>query len=115
MADFGNLYLVRLYNENESFFKIGTSVHKYCRFHQIIKKGYEVEIIYMLLKIDFMKAYEWETSLHCIFSKQKYYPNIKFGGYTECYCDIDIDYYKFLIKDISHRDVIENYKIKYYY
>jgi hypothetical protein len=91
-----NLYLIRLFNNNESFFKIGTSVHKYCRFYEIMKAGYEVEITYMVLHLNCYDAWYLEKHLQSIFPK--YYPLVKFGGYTECVKSIDLDKYKYIIQ-----------------
>ena len=43
-----NLYLIKVSDDKESFYKIGNSVHRYCRFYEIMKSGYDVEIIYMI-------------------------------------------------------------------
>ena len=87
-----NLYLIKVYNETESFYKIGTTVHRYCRFYEIMKSGYEIVIIHMVFGIDCYKAWEAETYMQSIFSSYK--PLIRFGGYTECFEDINILDYK---------------------
>jgi len=106
-----NLYLIKLSDENESFYKIGTTVHKYCRFYEIMKHGYDVEIIYMLFNLEFYKALEAESYLQSIF--QSYTPLKKFGGYTECFLHININTYKSEIHKIfdSYSKNIENLPI----
>jgi len=106
-----NVYLIKLSNEKESFYKIGVTVHKYCRFYEIMKSGYSVEIVYMAMKLEFYDAQNLESYLQRIY--ESYRPKIKFGGYTECFKHIDIENYKeklngFLKQNYSY---IENLKI----
>lgn len=83
----GNIYLVRVYNAVESFYKIGITVHRYCRFYEIMKSGYSIDIVYMGMGYDYMKALSAEQHLHSIFDI--YYPKAKFGGYRECFSCVD--------------------------
>lgn len=108
-----NIYLVKLWNDEESFYKIGASCHKYSRFYQLMKFGYKAEIVYMPLKLDFYEAYNLESYLQSKFSESSYSPNIKFGGYTECFKDIDIGEYKqAVINQIRHPfNYLENLEI----
>jgi len=88
----GNLYLIELWDKNERFFKIGITVHRYCRFYEIMKSGYSVRIIYMLFRLDYLTALKAESYLQSIF--ESYTPLKCFGGHTECFSGIDIDEYK---------------------
>ena len=108
-----NVYLIELRNNKENFYKIGTTVHKYCRFYQIMKRGYDADIIYMALGLDMLDAYDIESKLGTIFHLHSYMPLIKFGGYTECYQGIDIECFKGALKSMIHTDfeVIENYPL----
>lgn len=106
-----NLYLIKLENENESFYKIGLSVHRYCRFYQLMKHGYRATIIYMVMGIDCYVAFYEESRLQSLF--QRYMPKKKFGGYCECFKDIDIEDYK---NKVSHlipqsKEIVENLEI----
>lgn len=106
-----NLYLIKLENQHESFYKIGTSVHRYCRFYQIMKHGYSATITYMLMGLDFYDAINTETQLQGLF--KRYIPKIKFGGYCECFKDINIEDYK---NKVSHlipqsKEIVENLEI----
>jgi hypothetical protein len=82
------LYLIKLYNDKETFFKIGISVHKYCRFYQLMKFGYKCKIIYMLCGNDYSQFLLLEEYLHLEYSSKSYNPMTKFGGYRECYINI---------------------------
>lgn len=106
-----NLYLIELWNNNERFFKIGTTVHKYYRFYEIMKHGYRVNIVYMLIGLDFNDAINAERRLQSIF--ESYTPKQKFGGYTECFKIINLDYYKNQIKNLqkTSSEIIENLEI----
>ena len=106
-----NVYLIKLSNDNEEFYKIGTTVHRYCRFYEIMKSGYEVEIIYMIHGLDWTKALDAESYLQSKFIR--YHPLVKFGGYTECFRDINILTYKKIIHSIisNYTEITINKKI----
>jgi hypothetical protein len=110
-----NVYLVKLWNEEESFYKIGVSCHKFSRFYQLMKFGYKAEIVFMTLRLDSYLAYDLESYLQDEFSSFSYLPKVKFGGYTECFQDLDIEKYKSLIiKNIPHPfDYLERLEISW--
>lgn len=101
-----NLYLIRVYNDEETFYKIGSTVHRYCRFYEIMKAGYQVDIVYMIMGLDFYKCYEMEAALQLYFSYLSYETNVKFGGHTECFLDIDIDIYKELVSGVEYKELM---------
>ena len=106
-----NIYLIKLKDKKEEFYKIGLSVHRYCRFYEIMKLGYNIEIIYMIFGIEFYEAMSAEMKLHQLFDP--YIPLKKFGGYTECFSHIDIKYYKQMLFSFitSYTEITENLKI----
>lgn len=107
-----NLYLIKISDDKESFYKIGNSVHRFCRFYEIMKSGYEIEIVYMIFNLDFHISYGYETLLQNHFSDKSYKTLKKFGGYLECFKDIDIDEYKSIVsKIITDNEITENLKI----
>lgn len=68
----------------------------------------------MVFKIDFHEAINAEGALHQYF--EQYIPNIKFGGYTECFSEVNLRKYKSLLsKLISHKsyEVTTNLKISW--
>lgn len=76
------LYKIKLFNNNECFYKIGittTSINN--RLKQI---PYNVEII-ELINTNLYDGYYQEQQLHEELSQFKYYPQIKFGGKNECF------------------------------
>lgn len=110
-----NLYLIVLSNEDESFYKIGTSVHRYCRFYQIMKHGYRCTIKYMLMGLDCYEAMDTESRLQSLFRFYSYRPKTKFGGHTECFKYIDIEDYK---SEISHliqksKEIVEDLEVSW--
>lgn len=107
----GNVYLIRLYNDKESFFKIGITVHRYCRFYEIMKSGYKVDIVCMFMGIEYLKALYLESSLKSIFNP--YLPKIKFGGYTECFKSVDITSFKNEFQSVEYNEVVENLSISW--
>lgn len=108
-----NLYLIKLKSEQECFYKIGTTVHRYCRFYELMKSGYKIEIIYMVMGINFREAFNAERELQGLFNP--YTPLKKFGGYRECFSSIDIDLYKSKISQLitSHTEIVNNLEISW--
>jgi len=108
-----NLYLIHLKSEKEQFFKIGTTVHRYCRFYELMKPGYQIKIIHMVFGIEFYEALNAEVKLHKLF--KSYDPLKKFGGYRECFSSVDIDFYKEKINELitSYSEITENLEISW--
>ena len=79
------LYVLRLYNNSESFIKIGitfTSIHK--RF--VSKLPYDYEILTFIEgSAEFI--FEEEKRLHNLLKGNKYIPKLRFGGMYECYIE----------------------------
>ena len=76
------LYKIKLFNNNECFYKIGittTSINN--RLRQI---PYTAEII-ELINTNLYDGYYQEQKLHEELYQFKYQPQIKFGGKNECF------------------------------
>lgn len=108
-----NIYLIKLYNDQEQFYKIGTTVHRFCRFYQIMKAGYNADIIYMVLGVDFTEALNAENTLQQLF--KPYTPLKKFGGHRECFSHIDVDQYKKYLHGLisNYSEITENLEISW--
>jgi hypothetical protein len=108
-----NIYLIKLFNQHEEFYKIGITVHKHSRFYSLMKFGYKAIIIYMLLGIEPYTAWKYESYLQSFFFKNRYLPKIKFGGRFECFVNIDTNKYKYLCRNITPQErlIIENIEI----
>lgn len=108
-----NVYLIKLKSKEEEFFKIGTTVHRYCRFYEMMKYGYDIEIVYMLFGIDIYEAWDAEKKLQSLF--KSYTPLKKFGGCKECFDYIDVIIYKHKLKNMvtSYTEITENLKISW--
>lgn len=108
-----NLYLIEVSNDSERFYKIGVTVHRYCRFYEIMKVYPNVTIKYMIIGLEFDTAYRHESLLHNLF--EPYKPKKHFGGYTECFSDINIDTFKNLVLSIinSNNTIVENLEISW--
>lgn len=82
--DLDYLYIIRMYNENESFIKIGRSFSPPRRF-QVLRKKYEIEELYLesgMHKDIWLK----ESMLHEKYTVYHYTPLIPFkGGVFECF------------------------------
>ena len=83
----GTLYIIRCFNENEEFYKIGiTSMTVKQRFRAKQLLPYNYEIIYQLHvnpKIVFNK--EKTIKNYILKHNMQYKPSISFGGETECF------------------------------
>jgi len=76
------LYKIKLFNDNECFYKIGittTTINN--RFRQI---PYNIEII-ELINTNLYDGYYQEKQIHEELSQFKYIPQIEFGGKNECF------------------------------
>ncbi len=90
-------YVLKVYNENEEFIKIGiTSKTVKNRYANL--KDYKYEII-KIIEGDASKVYDLEKSLLKKLKLCKYLPNLPFEGWTECF-------------NIVYLDKIINYEIQ---
>jgi hypothetical protein len=78
-------YIIKCWNENETFYKIGRTFvpikRRFCNF------PYNYEII-KIFEGEAEEMYDLETKLKHINKDKKYFPTIKFGGDKECYRDL---------------------------
>ena len=93
------VYLIKCYDENEEFYKIGkTFLGTKIRF-----KGKKL-MPYNFTEVDFYKGsageiYDLEVELHRKYKDYKYKPDFWFAGYTECYKT-----------DLPIEEIIKNYE-----
>ena len=86
------LYIIRCFNENESFYKIGiTCKDLKTRLGHRSQLPYNYEIIKVIESKDSDYIFSLERKLHKQNKQFKYKPQIYFDGYTECF----INYLKF--------------------
>ncbi len=84
------LYVIRCWNDEEEFYKIGRTFQTLKnRFKTKFYMPYDYEIIFIEKSEDSDYIYKKERKLHKLNKNNKYTPNIKFGGYTECFSNID--------------------------
>lgn len=84
----GTLYLVKIFDNEEVFLKLGITSHSVThRFRSNIGKCYNYEVVYEVSSTDGDKIYNAEKQLLRKFSDFKYNPKIKFEGYTECFVE----------------------------
>lgn len=79
------LYMIRLYNEEESFYKIGlttkTTEQRYKYFN--LECNYKVEILYEE-KCSLYEAWQREQQILRLNHQYKYRPKQTFRGFTKC-------------------------------
>jgi hypothetical protein len=82
------VYTIRCWNDKEEFFKIGlTTKELKRRFGSVRDMPYKYELI-KSEKLNLYEAVYREKELHNINKDNQYTPNIKFGGYDECFSKI---------------------------
>lgn len=90
------VYISELYNDNESFYKIGRTFLKTDRRFRAIRLSYDYKILHEFVSSDAKFICELENELKAANKHNKYVPNIIFEGMYECFSKVDdID----LIKD----------------
>lgn len=77
----GFIYLVNLYDDQESFYKIGISKNHPRKRLYDISRFYKISIIFQR---DGPLDKLFDIEQHILNSFEKYIPNKKFGGHTEC-------------------------------
>lgn len=78
------LYLIRCFNEEEEFYKIGKTLKKINKRFVKSNLPYKFEtVFYYEQEAGFI--WDLEVELHRKYKKQHYLPKLKFAGYTECY------------------------------
>lgn len=86
-----NLYLLFITSPLESFYKIGITKSFKERYSDLVHQlgsDYVVSTLYTV-KAEAGLIWDLETKLHQIYYSSKYKTNFKFGGYTECFSNID--------------------------
>lgn len=104
------LYVVKLQNDNELFYKIGVTKHSLqIRFGktQFSKLPYQYEEIF-IYETNMYDGTYLERVLHEYNKHNKYNPLIKFGGHTECFSKIDLDFIIKFVHDYKRSDLIGN-------
>ncbi len=85
LSETATLYLISVYNNEESFYKIGKTINEVKkRFPCKEKLPYNYTII-KEYKSNIEEIYDLEIELHRKYKDFKYLPKINFKGYTECY------------------------------
>lgn len=80
------VYLVRLFNSDESFVKIGFTKDPLEKRMYMID-GYNFEEIGVIDSLSYVHAVFLERSLHARLRMCKYEPSIKFDGFGECFSE----------------------------
>lgn len=82
------VYIIKCYNDNESFYKIGrTYTTTKTRFRSFI---YKYEIIKEFIFNTAKEAFDYESKLKREHKKFKYIPMMRFDGKSECFSKINL-------------------------
>jgi hypothetical protein len=80
------LYVIRVYNEGESFYKLGITFNLSARFARL-KTCYKWRTVARFSSWNAGLVFDLEQRLHAEFSAPSYAPTADFGGKTECYSE----------------------------
>lgn len=93
------LYIIKCFDDDESFFKIGiTSRGLNRRFSSNKYIKYNYESLYEAY-INLYDAAVIESKLHKLYERHSYTPLKRFGGWTECFSEINLDEIKRIIDE----------------
>jgi hypothetical protein len=82
------LYVVRVYNEGEAFYKVGVTFNLSSRFSRL-KSCYKWRTVARYSSWNAGRVWDLEQRLHARFAHLSYRPTADFGGKTECYNEVD--------------------------
>lgn len=95
------LYISKFYDDIEHFYKIGiTTLDTKRRFSLIPYEYTEIDVFEFTL----YDAIAIEKIIHKNMVEYSYIPNKNFGGYTECFSEVDLTKIKELINDYKRSD-----------
>lgn len=84
MSGIATLYALRLYDENESFLKIGITTKAIKKRAENPRFPYKHDLMFAL-KLDSGEAFDLEKKIHKALAKKRYTPSLDFKGKTECF------------------------------
>jgi hypothetical protein len=82
------LYVVRVYNEGEAFYKVGITFNLSRRFSRL-KTCYKWRTVARYSSYNAGRVWDLEQRLHARFSSLSYLPTASFRGQTECYSECE--------------------------
>jgi hypothetical protein len=82
------LYVVRVYNEGEAFYKVGVTFDLSSRFSRL-KTCYKWRTLARFSSWNAGLVFDLEQRLHAEFKGLSYTPTAAFGGKTECYSECE--------------------------
>jgi hypothetical protein len=80
------LYVIRVYNEGEAFYKVGVTFNLGARFSRL-KTCYKWRTLARFSSWNAGRVFDLEQRLHAEFRALSYTPTAAFGGKTECYSE----------------------------
>jgi hypothetical protein len=82
------LYVIRVYNEWEAFYKVGVTFDLSSRFSRL-KTCYKWRTLARFSSWNAGLVFDLEQRLHIQFSSLRYTSVASFGGHTECYSECE--------------------------
>ncbi len=80
------LYVIKVYNEGEAFYKVGVTFCLSSRFSRL-KTCYKWRTLARYSSYNAGKIFDLEQRLHAAFQHLSYTPVASFAGKTECYTE----------------------------
>lgn len=103
LRNFGKVYIIKIYSDTESFYKIGVTTKSIQERFKLLKKyGYKYEVL-DYIEDNMYNTVVLEDYLHNTLSKHSYLPDGRFGGYTECYSYVDDVIIEFCYSNLPNR------------
>lgn len=81
------LYVIRVYSEDECFFKVGITFDLSSRFSRL-KSAYKWRTVARYSCWQAGRVWDLEQALHAAFAHLSYRPAASFSGFTECYSSV---------------------------
>jgi hypothetical protein len=82
------LYVVRVYSEDEAFYKVGVTFDLARRFSRL-KTLYKWRTVARYSSYNAGRVWDLEQRLHKEFTSFSYLPTASFEGHTECYSECE--------------------------
>lgn len=102
---YGKVYVIRMYNRKESFYKVGITGRKDGkRFDRLERVGYKIEVIYEK-EATIGEAFNIEQHILHTPTNIKYKPQKTFGGETECFSNNPLGEY---LREMAYLEGQEN-------
>ena len=104
---FGKIYFIKLSNNEEVFYKIGITGKDSNKRIRAYRKFYEVELL-LEIESNIRDSYKLEQLLILNYKKYSYIPKKHFKGYSECFKENPVNFYKEMYSNFKEEEIQNN-------